>query len=60
MKWELKDLINSANSVDGEINGKQVPSRPINWKHETLAERFRNAWAVFVGKADAVVWPEGQ
>jgi len=60
MKWQLKDLINSTNSVDGEINGKWVPARPINYKYEGLIERFKNAWEVFVGRADAVVWPEGQ
>lgn len=28
--------------------------------YPTLASRFRLAWAVFTGRADALFWPDGQ
>lgn len=40
-----------------EINGKWVPCRPLNF---FILNRFKLAWMVFTGKADALVWPEGQ
>lgn len=56
--WTLRELVDWPN--EAEINGKWVPARPLNWKHRTLRQRFREAWAVFVGKAEAFTWPEGQ
>lgn len=56
--YTLNELFN--HSVQAEINGKWVPARPINYRHRSLAEKVRDAWAVFVGKADAFTWPEGQ
>ncbi len=44
-----------ATSNDGR---QYVPARPIgfwSWR-----ERFRLAWLVFTGRADALVWPQGQ
>jgi len=60
MMWTLKDLLNAATTTSCFINGKWVPARPINYRHESIKARFRNAWAVFNGKADAVKWPENQ
>ena len=60
MFWTLKDLINHTNQCSAKIGEKWVPSRPINWKYEGLVERLRNAWRVFIGRADAFEWPEGQ
>lgn len=56
--WTLRQLFDSANSVSNEINGKWVPARPDGYP--TLRSRFRCAWLVFTGKADAVIWPEDQ
>lgn len=60
MIWTLKDLIRHTNECSAHIGDKWVPSRPINWRDEGLIERLRNAWKVFIGKADAFTWPEGQ
>lgn len=46
------------NSVAANINGKWVPARSLGFY--SVWERFRLAWMVFTGKADALVWPEGQ
>jgi hypothetical protein len=58
--WTLRDLIDHCNSNRTEIHGKWVPARPINWKHRTMIQRLKEAWAVFVGKAEPFTWPEGQ
>ena len=42
------------------IDGEWVQSRPANHKYRTLFERIEEAWYVFTGKADAVVWPKNQ
>jgi len=60
MIWTLRSLIDSTNSVTAEIDGKWVPSRPVNWKYRTFFERVRESWMVFVGKAEAFTWPQGQ
>lgn len=38
-----------------EINGKWQPARPRGY--QSLFRRFRLAWWVFTGKADALTWP---
>ena len=61
--WTLKQLdehINGYARVQACINGKWVPSRPLNYTCRTLKERFVEAWMVFTGKAEAFIWPEGQ
>ena len=58
--WTLRDLVDSAATTSTEIDGKWVPSRPINWKYRSIQQRIREAWAVFRGKADCFTWPEGQ
>ena len=56
--WTLRELYD--HPVQAEINGKWVPARPENYKYRTILQRLREAWAVFVGKAEAFTWPEGQ
>jgi len=34
------------------------PARPIGFARTSLFGRFRAAWLVFTGKADALRWPE--
>lgn len=58
--YNLKDLINSANTTQANINGKWVPARPINHTCRNFKEKISEAWAVFSGKMDAVKWPENQ
>lgn len=45
------------NLVDAkcDVNGKWQPARPISCP--SLLERIRYAWWVFIGKADALTWP---
>ena len=54
--WTLDDFRKVWNT-SAEINGKWVPSRPVV---EPFLNRLKDAWAVLVGNADAVKWPEGQ
>jgi hypothetical protein len=58
--WELKDLIKNAGSTQTEINGKWVPARPLNYKYTPWYIKFKYAWEVFRGRAEAFKWPEGQ
>lgn len=39
-------------------DGRWVIARPINWRYRTLLERLRDAWAVFIGRADAVTFED--
>ena len=56
--WTIQELVKSAteNATETE-DGRWVPSRPF--KGDDLLTRFKDAWAVLTGKADAVEW-EGQ
>ena len=58
--WTLEQLQNNAVSVC--INGKWVPARPENYKIDTmpLIKRIKYAWEVFMCRAEAFTWPEGQ
>ena len=37
------------------IDGRWQPARPISFP--TLLQRLRLAWWVFIGRADALTWP---
>ena len=52
----IDDLSDTKTCVDGEW----VIARPINYKYRGFTERFKDAWLVFVGKADAVRFVEGR
>jgi hypothetical protein len=60
MIWTLRDLVDSCATTSTEIDGEWVPARPINWKHRSIVERIREAWAVFTGRAGCFRWPKGQ
>lgn len=45
-------------TVATKINGNYVPARPLGF--QSVFERFKCAWLVFTGRADALIWPEGQ
>lgn len=57
MIYHLSTLLKIAQSVVVEINGKLVPARPMAGP---FSWRLKAAWLVLTGKADAVIWPEGQ
>lgn len=45
-----------ASTSAGLKDGRWVPARPIGWAPGL--SRFRRAWDVFTGKADALYWVE--
>lgn len=58
MLYTLRQLLETAGSVQVQINGKWVPARPLPF--ESSIRRMKAAWLVLTGKADAFIWPEGQ
>jgi len=56
--FTLEGLKEIASSTFTEINGKYVPARPEGFV--SIHHRIHCAWLVFTGKADAIIWPEGQ
>ena len=58
--WTLKELQNHQDiiGVDTEIDGKWVPARPLGL--DTISNRIKIAYQVFIGTYDAVKWPGGQ
>ncbi len=52
----LQKTINSGTSV--MLGAARYPARPLGYW--SLPERLRCTWAVFTGRADAVIWPGGQ
>jgi len=57
--WNLRDLVKHSNQNQAQINDKWVPARPVSGTRTVMA-RIREALAVFTGKADCFMWPEGQ
>lgn len=58
MTYKLQDLIDSAFSNYAQVkDGCLVPARPLGMG---IKQRIKSAWKVLTGKADAVIWPEGQ
>lgn len=57
--WRLEDLLRTAAQVGASVDGKTYyPARPLGFM--SIGNRIRCAWAVFTGRADAVIWPGGQ
>ena len=59
-KWpnilDVQTVIENAKSTQAGLpDGRWVPARPMPYC--SLSERFRAAWMVFTGKADALTWP---
>ena len=52
-------MLYSANSIGkhGAYTQKGL-ARPINYKVDTIIERFIHAWGVLIGKYDALDWQE--
>lgn len=53
----VKSVIIDASETSVCVNGKYVPARSYAWP--STWRRFKYAWMVFTGKADALIW-EGQ
>jgi hypothetical protein len=52
------DVVNDARSAQcGLPDGRWVPARPQTASQLDPFGRFKAAWMVFTGKADALVWP---
>lgn len=61
MEYTIEDLIENADTMSAEINGKWVPCRPTGYRGFLgFRKRIANAWKVITGKADIVTWPKGQ
>ncbi len=41
----------------GLPNGRWAPARSLSWNQLRFFGRFKAAWLVFTGKADAVTYP---
>lgn len=53
----VTDVVRSARSCyAGLPDGRWVPARPLPWE-SSIFGRFKAAWLVFTGRADAVTWP---
>jgi hypothetical protein len=55
---DLNTVLRIAATCSAEINGKWVPNRPEGFASGWY--RWKAAWLVFTGRADALIWPEGQ
>jgi hypothetical protein len=52
----VTDVVRNAMCCQAGLpDGRWVPARPLPW--ESLGGRFKAAWLVFTGRADAVTWP---
>lgn len=56
--WQLHDLLESCATVSVEIGNEWMPARPLG--DIGIINRFKAAWLVLTGRADAVIWPGGQ
>ncbi len=54
--FTLRQLLDAVNGASAYIDGRWVPARPIGFW--AIRHRMRCAWLVWMGEADAVVWPE--
>ena len=59
--WNLDELARS-DRPQTCINGNWVPVRPLNYQkgYMSLIDRIKDAWEVFMCRAEAFKWPEGQ
>ena len=57
---KLENVLFMISNTQAHINGKWVPARPINYQARSFKEKLKDAWMVYKGKADALVWPENQ
>lgn len=53
--WILMDLLKHCKETLSHEEEGWVPARPLGL--DTIQQRFKAAWLVFSGQADAVKWP---
>lgn len=58
MIYKIENLVATAPCNLVEKGDSYVFARPDNWRYRNLIERIREAWMVFIGKADAVIWED--
>ena len=59
--WDLRALMQCANTTQTEVDGRWVPARPIPLPGiDGLLCRIADAWEVLMGRSEAFKWPEGQ
>lgn len=56
--YRLEDLLRIVSQNRTLINEKWVSARPLGFS--SFLHRFKCAWLVFTGQADALIWPEDQ
>lgn len=57
--WQLEDLVKFADRAHVQLpDGRYAPARPLGW--DDWRSRWRAAWMVWTGRADALIWPGGQ
>jgi len=55
--WTIQNLIESAQTCSAGLpDGRYVPARPMGF--QSWRERWRAAWLVWTGRADAVTWEQ--
>lgn len=50
----VESVVGGSKEVTTEVDGEWVPKRPCGFR--SIQERFRAAWLVFKGEADALIW----
>lgn len=56
--WQLADLKHHCKFTQANVNECWCPARPIGWTD--VRRRLKAAWLAFTGRADVVIWPQGQ
>lgn len=57
-RYTVEDVYRIRSTASVKINDKYVTARPLGF--QSFWVRIAYAWLVFTGRADALVWPEGQ
>ncbi len=54
----LEDLLKWCNENQMEVNGKWVPARPINYRYRSFRKKLKEAYLVYKGEAECVLWKD--
>lgn len=53
---DVVNVVRTASEIQAGLpDGRYVPARPLGWQSWTM--RWKAAWLVFTGRADALLWP---
>lgn len=54
----VMDVVRQASEIScGLPDGRWVPARSLSWNQLRFFGRFKAAWLVFTGRADAITYP---